>query len=167
VHLPVHTPSQGEGDDGLRESTHDHDRDRNALPFQLERGRRLRTAKNERVSVSETFCHTWTLSFWGHKKRLHCNTTASVWIVVGASRHAPVQQSPQAEKASKNSRQTAPSSVRPFQLHTPDLIRSSSSPTSQGYDQGPLPCSPSAYPRTVFRTVFRIISVSSSFTSHC
>jgi len=74
----------------------------------------------------------------------HCSSDQSVWIIVGAHHdhdhdHDPAPQSPQAEKArqrqgkgkakarqnqdkgktSKNSRQTAPSSVRSFHS-TPD-----------------------------------------------
>jgi hypothetical protein len=74
----------------------------------------------------------------GHTKN-DCTATALHQSGSSSAHHdMPQSSNPHRQKRqAKNSRQTAPSSVRPFQLHTPDLIRSSSSPTSQGYDQGP------------------------------
>jgi hypothetical protein len=152
-----------------------------AVPFQLEIGRRMRAGEGRR-SVSETFCNTWTQFFWGVGTQKattalqhHRSSDQSVWIIVGAHHdhdhdHDPAPQSPQAEKARQRqgktktkarqakipARRLLPLFGHSTPLQTPDLIRSSSSKATAM----PPPCSPSAYPRTVFR----IISVSSSLT---
>lgn len=150
-------PSQGEGKDGFGESTHDRD----ALPI----GKRPPTKHSEkgRLSVRETFCNTWTPFFWRLRQPLHCNITASVWIVVvGASRSCPSPAVPTGRRGGKGKQKFPPdgsflSSVFPAPHSRPNSVVFLTH--VQGYDQGP-PCSPSAYPRTVFR----IISVSSSLT---
>jgi hypothetical protein len=72
VHLLHPAKEKGEMDGDWRESTHD----RSALPI----GKRppRTNSENGKLSVSETFCDTWTQFFWGHRKPPHCNITASV-----------------------------------------------------------------------------------------
>jgi hypothetical protein len=141
--------------DGWRESTHD----RSALPI----GKRppRTNSENGKLSVSETFCDTWTQFFWGHRKPLQCNITASVSLDRLGAHHdhdMPQSSRPAVPIGRKGKGRQAKIPSRRLLPHTPDLIRSSSSPTSNATI--PPPCSPSAYPRTVFR----IISVSSSLT---